>query len=85
VALIFDAVVCGSGTTGRHTLLLFSNLTRIGPEPTQKLRERVANEISATFASSFTHENSLAEALETIRGYGRMATGEKYLLVPSKE
>ena len=30
-------------------------------------------------------EHSLAEALETIRSYGRMATGEKYLLVPSKE
>jgi NADPH2:quinone reductase len=63
--------------------LLFSHLTRIGPEATQKLRERVTNEITTTFASSFTREISLAEALdpETIRSYSRMATGEKYLLV----
>ena len=48
-------------------------LARIGPEATQKLRERVANEISTTFASSFTRQISLAEALdpETIRSYQR--------------
>jgi NADPH2:quinone reductase len=59
--------------------LLFSHLTRIRPEATQKLRERVANEISRTFASSFTREISLAEALdpEIIRSYRRMATDEK--------
>ena len=50
-----------------------------------KLRERVANEITTTFASRFTREISLAEALDadTIRGHARAATGEKYLLVPS--
>jgi NADPH2:quinone reductase len=67
--------------------LLFSPLTRIGPEAAQKLHERVTNDITTTFASSLTREISLAEALvpETIRSYQRMATGEKYLLVPSKE
>src|ERR1700756_980379 len=67
--------------------LLFSHLARIGPEATQKLRERVANEITTTFASSYTREISLAEALDPdiIRGYRRAKTGEKYLLVPSNE
>jgi hypothetical protein len=66
--------------------LLFSHLTRIGPEATTKLRERVANEITTTFTSHFTREISLAEALDadTIRSYARAATGEKYLLVPSR-
>jgi hypothetical protein len=66
--------------------LLSHHLTRIGVEATQKLRERVANEITTTFASTYTREISLAEALEpdTIRGYQRMATGEKYLIVPTK-
>ena len=59
--------------------LLFSHLTRIGSDATQKLRERAANEISTTFASSFTREISLAEALdpETVRSYRRMATGDR--------
>jgi len=67
--------------------LLFSHLARIGQEATQKLRERVANEITTTFASSYTREISLAEALDpdNIRGYRRAKTGEKYLLVPSNE
>ena len=67
--------------------LLFSHLARIGQEATQKLRERVANEITTTFASSYTREISLAEALDPdiIRGYQRAKTGEKYLLVPSSD
>lgn len=67
--------------------LLFSHLARIGQDATRELRERVANEITTTFASSYTREISLAEALDpdTIRGYRRAATGEKYLIVPSKE
>ena len=67
--------------------LLFSHLARIGQEATQKLRERVANEITTTFASSYTREISLTEALDPdiIRVYRRAKTGEKYLLVPSNE
>jgi NADPH:quinone reductase len=47
-------------------------LQKIGPEATQQLRERVAREIKTTFASSYTKEVSLAEALrpETIAVYG---------------
>lgn len=67
--------------------LLMYHLARIGPEAEQKLRERVANEITTTFASHYTREISLTEALEpdVIRGYNRKATGEKFLIVPSKD
>ena len=48
----------------------------------ERLRKRVATELKTTFASSF----SLAEALQldAIAGYGKRATGEKYLINPSK-
>ena len=61
-------------------------LKRIGPESAQRLRERVAAEIKTTFASHYTQEVSLAEALqlERIADYGRQATGEKYLVNPGK-
>jgi NADPH:quinone reductase-like Zn-dependent oxidoreductase len=64
--------------------LLPYHLTRIGPEETQRLRDRVAHEITTTFASAYTSEISLAEALdpEVIRRCHRAATGEKYLLRP---
>lgn len=61
-------------------------LGRIGMERAQELRERVAREIRTTFASSYTREVSLAEALslDAIGVYGRQATGEKYLINPNK-
>jgi NADPH2:quinone reductase len=66
--------------------LLFPFLQRIGPEASQNLRQRVAAEIKTTFASNYTREVSLAEALtlEAIAVYGRQATGEKYLINPNK-
>ena len=67
--------------------LLPQFLQRVGPQRGQELRERVAAEIKTTFASHYTREISLAEALqlETMRAYGRQATGEKYLVNPSKD
>jgi len=61
-------------------------LKRIGPAGGQKLRERVAREIKTTFASHYTKEISLAEALEldSIASYGRQATGAKVLINPHK-
>lgn len=61
-------------------------LGKIGPEDTARLRQRVADEIKTTFASKYTAEISLAEAVEikTIKAYGRQATGEKYLINPQK-
>lgn len=65
--------------------LLTPFLQKIGPEAADKLRQRVADEIKTTFASSYTAEISLADALtlEAINTYGKMATGEKYLINPS--
>jgi len=66
--------------------LLTPFLQKIGFEAAQKLRERVAAEIKTTFASTYTKEVSLAEALrlEEIVVYARQATGEKYLIAPNK-
>ena len=61
-------------------------LQKVGPEAGARLRERVAREIKTTFASHYTNEVSLAEALQldAIAAYGRQATGEKYLIRPNK-
>lgn len=61
-------------------------LARIGQEAAEKLRQRVADEIHTTFASSYTAEVSLAEMLtvEALQTYAKQATGEKYLVNPNK-
>ena len=61
-------------------------LAKIGPAAAQALRERVARELKTTFASHYTAEISLAEALrpDVIAAYNRRATGEKYLINPAK-
>jgi NADPH2:quinone reductase len=66
--------------------LLTPFLQKIGFEAGAKLRERVAREIKTTFASSYTKEISLEEALQldAIAAYGKQATGEKYLINPNK-
>lgn len=64
--------------------LLTPFLMKIGPVETQKLRDRVVAELKTTFASHYTAQITLAEALdpEVIRTYNRKATGEKYLITP---
>ena len=66
--------------------LLTPFLQKIGFEAAQKLRERVAAEVTTTFASSYAKEISLAEALQldSIAVYGKQATGEKYLIRPNR-
>ncbi len=66
--------------------LLFPFLQRIGTEAAQALRQRVADELKTTFASSYSKEISLVEALQPaeIAVYGQRATGTKYLLNPNK-
>lgn len=61
-------------------------LSRIGDEAAAALRRRVADEITTTFASSYAREISLAEALsaDAIAVYSKQATGEKYLIDPSR-
>lgn len=64
--------------------LLTPFLQRIGHADAQQLRQRVASELKTTFASRYTAEVSLAQALtvQAIATYGRRATGEKYLIRP---
>jgi NADPH2:quinone reductase len=66
--------------------LLTPFLQKIGPEVFEGLRRRVAAELKTTFASTYTREVSLAEALQldAIAVYGKQATGEKYLINPNK-
>ena len=66
--------------------LLTPFLMKIGGEAAQALRQRVASELKTTFASHYTAEISLAEALQLdiLAAYNRRATGEKYLINPSK-
>lgn len=66
--------------------LLTPFLQKIGFEAAQKLRMRVVSELKTTFASHYTREISLAEALtlDAIGVYGKQATGEKVLINPSK-
>jgi NADPH:quinone reductase len=62
-------------------------LAKIGPKRTAQLREQVAAGLTTTFASSYTAEVSLPEALTltAIADYGRQATGSKYVIIPSRE
>jgi len=66
--------------------LLTPFLQKVAPETFSRLRERVAAELKTTFASSYTKEVSLAEALQldAISIYGKQATGEKFLINPNK-
>jgi NADPH2:quinone reductase len=66
--------------------LLFPFLQRIGAEAAQALRQRVADELKTTFASHYSKEISLLQALQPaeIAVYGQRATGTKYLLNPNK-
>ena len=62
--------------------LLFPFLQRVGAERAAQLKQRVADELKTTFASRYTREVTLAEALtaEAIGVYGKQATGEKVLM-----
>ena len=66
--------------------LLFPFLQRIGADAAQALRQRVADELKTTFASHYSKEISLLQALQPaeIAIYGQRATGTKYLLNPNK-
>lgn len=65
--------------------LLFPFLQRIGAEAAQSLKQRVVRELKTTFASTYSKEISLAQALQMseIAEYGKRATGTKYLINPA--
>ena len=62
--------------------LVFPFLSKLSAEQNARLRARVASELKTTFASHYTKEISLAQALqpEAVAAYGLRATGSKYLI-----
>lgn len=69
---------------GVNGFLLFNALGKLGTETVVSMRKRVADEITTTFASHYTHEVTLAEVLQlqSLAAYSKQATGEKYLITP---
>jgi NADPH:quinone reductase-like Zn-dependent oxidoreductase len=65
--------------------LLTPFLQEIGLEGGARLRQRVSDELTTTFASHYTRVIGLAEALQpdVLRAYERKATGEKFLIDPT--
>jgi NADPH2:quinone reductase len=72
-------------TWGIGGWLLTPFLGRIGLEGLVRLRDRVAAELTTTFASGYTDQVSLAGALglDALTAYARQATGSKYLILPN--
>lgn len=66
--------------------LLTPFMQKVGPEVVGKMRARVVAELKTTFASTYSHEISLEEALdlETLLAYNAKRTGDKYLILPHK-
>jgi NADPH2:quinone reductase len=66
--------------------LLTPMIGRIGMERFGQMRERVAKEITTTFASHYTQEISFEEMLQPdiIKAYAKQGTGAKYLVNPHK-
>ena len=67
--------------------LLPSFMARVGMKVVMGLQARVAKELTTTFASHYTNEVSLEEALqaETVGNYIAKATGEKFVICPQKK
>jgi NADPH2:quinone reductase len=74
-------------TWGMGGWLLFPFLEKVGAAEVERLKQRVASELKTTFASQYTREVSLGEALqlEAIAVYSKASTGEKYLVNPNKD
>lgn len=66
--------------------LLSNVMQKIGSAETKRLRERVASEITTTFATSYKKEVSLREILDPniVHTFMNPTTGGKYLLCPHK-
>lgn len=93
-AYIYGALDMGQTILGRGLgfawsvsgFLLTPFLQTAGMEKVIAMRTRVAREIKTTFASNYTGTLSLADALDpaNVATYNRKATGEKYLIDPSR-
>ncbi|MDN3380853.1 MULTISPECIES: zinc-binding dehydrogenase [unclassified Pseudoalteromonas] len=66
--------------------LLFNALGKLGTNTVVAMRKRIADEITTTFASNYTHEVSLTQALQlqSLEAYSKQATGQKYLITPQQ-
>jgi NADPH:quinone reductase-like Zn-dependent oxidoreductase len=66
--------------------LLTPFLQKIGGADVNRLRQRVVSELTTTFASHYTKEISLRDVavLDVVKAYSKRATGEKYLITPSR-
>jgi NADPH:quinone reductase-like Zn-dependent oxidoreductase len=66
--------------------LLTPFMAKVGAAGVQRMRQRVVDELKTTFASHYTAEISLKEALDpkVIAAYNKKTTGEKYLINPAK-
>lgn len=64
--------------------LLFPFLQKVGPQVAQALKQRVADELTTTFASQYAGELSLQQMVspEQIARYAQRATGAKLLVTP---
>jgi hypothetical protein len=64
--------------------LLTPFLVQLGKEGADRLRRRVADEITTTFASAYGMRLSLHDVVDPdrVRRYGRMASGDKALVTP---
>ncbi|CAN7779849.1 zinc-binding dehydrogenase [Variovorax sp. LjRoot175] len=74
-------------TWGMGGWLLFPFLQKVGAAEVERLKQRVASELKTTFASHYTREVSMVEALQldAIAAYRKASTGEKYLVNPNKD
>ncbi len=66
--------------------LLTPFMQRAGADVVTRMRQRVIDELTTTFASRYTRTIGLAEALDpdVLRAYERKATGEKFLIDPTR-
>ncbi len=66
--------------------LLPNFLAKAGQDVAIRLRQRVADELTTTFASHYTDELSLSDALQAdvVAKYNAKTTGQKYLICPQK-
>jgi NADPH:quinone reductase-like Zn-dependent oxidoreductase len=73
-------------TWGIGGWLLMRFLAKLTPQRIGELHKRVADEIATTFASNYSNELTLEEALqpETAMQYNAKKTGAKFLINPSK-
>ena len=71
-------------TWGLGGFLLTPFMQKAGWEVVGRMRQRVVDELTTTFKSHYSHEISLAEALnlDTAHAYNAKRTGEKYLIRP---